>query len=99
MQNNVKKEALKDFKRIPGVGNRIAEDLWQLGYRAVTELKDRDPEQLYADLCRLQQCKVDRCMFYVFRCAVYFASHATHDPQLLKWWNWKDSMDESSMES
>ncbi|NQU25233.1 MAG: pathogenicity locus, partial [Candidatus Nealsonbacteria bacterium] len=27
---------------------------------------------------------------YVFRCAVYFASNATHDAELLKWWNWKD---------
>jgi hypothetical protein len=27
---------------------------------------------------------------YVFRCAVYFASHEVHDPSLLQWWNWKD---------
>ncbi|MGA3073400.1 MAG: helix-hairpin-helix domain-containing protein, partial [Bryobacteraceae bacterium] len=30
------------------------------------------------------------CVLYVFRCAVYFASEAEHDPELLKWWNWKD---------
>jgi hypothetical protein len=34
---------------------------------------------------------VDRCVLYVFRCAVYFASEAEHDPELLKWWNWKDA--------
>jgi hypothetical protein len=33
---------------------------------------------------------VDRCVLYVFRCAVYFASESKHDPELLKWWNWKD---------
>jgi hypothetical protein len=33
---------------------------------------------------------VDRCLLYVFRCAVYFASHKKHDPKLLLWWNWKD---------
>lgn len=86
----MKKESLKDFRRIPGVGAQIAEDLWQLGYRAVEDLKNVDPEMLYEDLCRLQGCKVDRCMLYVFRCAVYFASNTTYDPQLLKWWNWKD---------
>lgn len=86
----MKKESLKDFQRIPGVGPSIAEDLWQLGYRAVSDLKDADPEKLYEDLCQLQGCRVDRCCLYVFRCAVYFASHVKHDPHLLKWWNWKD---------
>jgi hypothetical protein len=33
---------------------------------------------------------VDRCMLNVFRCAVYYASNDIHDPELLKWWNWKD---------
>jgi len=27
----------------------------------------------------------------VFRCAVYFAGSKTHDPDLLKWWNWQDT--------
>lgn len=85
-----KKESLKDFRRIPGVGPSIAEDFWQLGYRSVADLKHADPEKLYEDLCHFQGCKVDRCMLYVFRCAVYFATETSHDPHLLKWWNWKD---------
>ena len=28
-------------------------------------------------------------MLYVFRCALYYASNDIHDPELLKWWNWK----------
>ena len=86
----MKQESLKDFRRIPGVGKQIAEDLWQLGFRQVSDLKGRDPEQLYLDHCELMGCKVDRCMLYVFRCAVYFASEKVHDPEKLKWWNWKD---------
>lgn len=86
-----KEKSIKDFRRIPGVGIQIAEDLWNLGFRSVSELKDTDPEQLYENLCSLQGCRVDRCMLYVFRCAVYFASHEIHDPHLLKWWNWKDT--------
>ncbi|WP_367344139.1 helix-hairpin-helix domain-containing protein [Methanomethylovorans sp.] len=35
--------------------------------------------------------KIDRCMLYVFRCAIYCASNEEHDPQLLKWWSWKDN--------
>ena len=81
---------LKNLREIPGVGKSIAEDLWKLGIRAVDDLKDREPDELYSRLCSLQQQQVDRCMLYVFRCAVYYASHEMHDPELLKWWNWKD---------
>jgi hypothetical protein len=68
----------------------IANDLWQLGFKSVSELKNQDPEKLYEDLCTQTGCRLDRCLLYVFRCAVYFASNKTHDPALLKWWNWKD---------
>jgi len=33
---------------------------------------------------------VDRCVLYVYRLAVYFAENETHEPEKLKWWNWKD---------
>jgi hypothetical protein len=33
-------------------------------------------------------------VLYVFRCAVYYAGHREHDPELLKWWNWKGSRNE-----
>ena len=86
-----KEDSIRDFRRIPGVGKSIAEDLWQLGYSAVSDLKGQNPERMYEALCRHMGCHVDRCMLYVFRCAVYFASHSRHDPKLLKWWNWKDT--------
>lgn len=35
-------EVLRDFRRIPGVGPRIARDLWDLGLRGVEELKGQD---------------------------------------------------------
>jgi hypothetical protein len=82
--------ALRDFRRIPGVGRTIAEDLWALGLRSVDDLRGGDPEALYERLCELQGVRVDRCMLYVFRCAVYFASRREHDPELLKWWSWKE---------
>lgn len=82
--------ALKGLRQIPGVGKEIARDLRNLDIQSVQDLKGRDPEQLYVELCNLQGVKVDRCMLYVFRCAVYYASTEQHDPELLKWWNWKD---------
>jgi hypothetical protein len=62
-----------------------------MGFRKVEDLRDQDPEVLYEELCRRQRYAVDRCMLYVFRCAVYYASHDTHDRELLKWWNWSDA--------
>jgi len=79
-----------DLQRIPGVGTAIAEDLVGLGITSVADLRGRDPEALYAQLCTQSGQQVDRCMLYVLRCAVYFASHSHHDPEKLKWWHWKD---------
>jgi len=90
MLADTKEIALRDLRVIPGVGREVAEDLWNLGYRSVQDLKNQDPETMYERLCAQQGTTVDRCMLYVFRCAVYYASFEKHNPELLKWWNWKD---------
>lgn len=79
-----------DLETIPGVGPSIARDLGDLGLDRVADLRGRDPERLYADLIALRGGPVDRCVLYVFRCAVYYADRRRHRPELLKWWNWKD---------
>lgn len=66
----------------------IARDLRSLGIRRVTQLRGRNPERLYERINRLRGVRQDRCLLYVFRCAVYFASTARPRPRLLKWWNW-----------
>lgn len=81
---------ITELRRIPGVGPSIAQDLVDLGIQWVIDLKGADPEALYERLCLMRGQHIDRCVLYVFRCAVYFASHEEHDPLLLKWWNWKD---------
>ena len=80
----------KNLQSIPGIGKSLSQDLIDLGYSTVDELKSEDPEMMYQDLIALRGHHIDRCVLYVFRCAVYFASHETHDKELLKWWNWKD---------
>ena len=80
----------KQLEQIPGVGERIASALCDIGIRNVEQLKGGNPEELYRKLCDFRAEPVDRCMLYVLRCAVYYASNAEHDPDLLKWWNWKN---------
>jgi len=82
---------ISDLQTIPGVGPRTAEVLRELGFDRVEALRGADPEAMYDRLCLLDGGYVDRCVLYVFRCAVYYASEEDHDPALLKWWNWKDA--------
>jgi hypothetical protein len=83
----LKNLALKDLQRIPGIGEKLSKALWNIGIHSIEELNNQDPEELYQRLCELEGAKVDRCILYIFRCAVYYASNTNHDPRLLKGWN------------
>ncbi|MDX2056619.1 MAG: helix-hairpin-helix domain-containing protein [Gemmatimonadales bacterium] len=78
------------LETIPSIGPSLAADLRLLGFRQVGDLATADPERMYQELCRKTRSHQDRCVLYSFRCAVYYASRARHQPELLKWWNWKD---------
>ena len=83
-------EASKEFQIIPGIGKNLSRDLVDLGYQKVNELKGENSETMYQNLVELRGHNIDRCVLYVFRCAVYYANNSVHEPELLKWWNWKD---------
>jgi hypothetical protein len=85
-----KQDIIKEFQTIPGVGKNVANDLYELGYESVADLKDREPHIMYERLCMKAGHHIDRCMLYTFRCAVYYASTKKPDPKKLKWWYWKD---------
>lgn len=86
----MKKTLKDDLENIPGVGKSISEDLCNIGIKRVTDLKGKNPEELYDKSNRFEGVVQDRCLLYVFRCAVYFAEHRNPDPEKLKWWNWKN---------
>jgi len=79
-----------DLRTIPGVGPATEGDLLALGIRRVADLRGRDPQELFDRLSALQGYQ-DRCVLYVFRCAVYFAETGGPDPALCRWWSWKDA--------
>jgi Pathogenicity locus len=84
-------KTVSPLEEIPGVGPSLAADLESLGINRVAQLRGKDPQKLYDQLCVKTNCKQDRCVLYVFRCAVYYASNSKHDAEKLKWWNWKDT--------
>lgn len=79
-----------DLQTIPGIGPSMAQDLRDLGYFKVSDLKGQDPERMFKRLKQIHGFEIDRCVLYVFRCAVYFATEEEHEPELLKWWVWQD---------
>lgn len=87
-----KEESLKELTTIPGVGRSIAADLRDIGIKKVSDLKGKDPEMLYDQSNKYVGKIQDRCLLYVFRCAVYYANTPEKEQQaeLLKWWNWKN---------
>ena len=82
--------ASEELQVIPGIGKSLSQDLVDLGFRKVNDLKDADPEEMYRNLMTVRGRYIDHCVLYVFRCAVYYASNSVHEPESLKWWNWKD---------
>ncbi len=87
-----KQESIKELSVIPGVGKSIANDLWNININGVSDLKGKSPEYLYNLSNQEAGIEQDRCLLYVFRCAVYYAStkKEQQEPEKLKWWNWKD---------
>ena len=83
------RRAKSELEEIPSVGPSVADNLIGMGITRVAQLKGRSPEALYKKLCELTGERQDPCVLYTFRCAVYYASNARHDPEKLKWWNWK----------
>lgn len=90
LRMNKKKKPTGKLETIPGVGPKIGQVLRDLGIRQVEDLVAQDPEAMFTALCELRGVPVDRCVLYTFRCAIYYAANSTHDPELLKWWNWMD---------
>ena len=45
---------------------------------------------MYQQDCILHGGQLDRCVLYVYRLAVYFATTPNPEPQKLKWWYWKE---------
>ena len=81
---------MTDFETLSGIGPSMARDLLDLGYGRIDDLVGEDPQAMFEALCSLRGERIDRCVLYVFRCAVYQAETERPDPELRLWWNWKD---------
>src|SRR5437588_12883771 len=69
---------------IPNVGTAVAADLRQLGIAEPADLLDRDPYEMYDDLCRLTGQRHDPCLLDTFIAAVRYMQGEPKKP----WWKY-----------
>ena len=86
------KTAFTTLRDLPGVGPSIEKDLRQLGFSKPTDLIGANPQAMYEKWTTLSGGS-EKCMLYVFRCAVYCVNTPPGKlkQQKLKWWNWTTS--------
>ncbi|EAC9069826.1 Mitomycin resistance protein mcrB [Listeria monocytogenes] len=81
-----------DLIKLPGIGKKMVLMLNEIGIDEVADLRGKNPLELYEDTCDKRGERMDPCVLYTYRCAVYVAEtdEAEQDVDLRKWWNWKD---------
>lgn len=79
-----------ELTTIPNVGPRTKQALNNIGITCVEDLIGQDPEDLYLKDSIKKGFEEDKCELYLFRMAIYYAEHQTHEQEKLKWWYWKD---------
>ncbi len=81
----------RQLRELPGIGPKMEQALLKLGIAHPKDLINANPSAMY-EKWMVQNGMKERCVLYVFRCAVYCAKTSAdkRDPELTKWWNWKD---------
>lgn len=92
MSREDKKTVLKELQSIPSIGKACALDLWNIGIRNISDLKNKNPMALYNRLNSYSGIMHDICMLYTFRCVVYYATEKQYEKEKLNWWYWKDKL-------
>jgi hypothetical protein len=80
--------ALADFQSLASVGLESARDFVALGFGCVAELKNQDPRELYARMCKLTKSRQDPCVEDSFRCAIAQARDPRLPAKMRDWWQW-----------
>jgi hypothetical protein len=83
-----KEKTIKELMTIPSIGKSISSKLYAIGIRKISDLKNKDPEEIFFKCCAKDNEQHCRCFLYTIRCAVYYASTKNPDPALLRWNSW-----------
>lgn len=59
-----------NFQHLGSVGPKLADKIYEIGFRSIEDLASADPTEMYERMCRHEKMRVDPCVEDVFRCAV-----------------------------
>ena len=75
-------KAFADFQQIPSIGNKLAEDLvYNLNIYSLEEIKDKNGAELFDELERRLNVRIDSCVEDQIRCVIYYANDSTSKRQ------------------
>lgn len=78
----------RSLRDLRGIGKAMLADFELLGVRSVEDLKRRNPDRLYEQLCTLTNTRQDPCVLDTFRCAVAQARDPHLPAEQQNWWWW-----------
>ncbi|RUT35745.1 DUF4332 domain-containing protein [Paenibacillus zeisoli] len=79
--------ARSEFQSIPSIGPKFAEDLIQLGYYSLDELRDKEGAVLFEELEKLCGVTIDPCVEDQFRLVIHYAGYPNSSKQ---WWDFTE---------
>jgi len=78
----------RQLKDLVSVGPAMLEDFELLGIHSVTQLRRRNPQRMYRELCRIKKQAIDPCCLDVFAAAVAQAKDPSLPIEQRQWWYW-----------
>jgi hypothetical protein len=78
----------RQLKDLVSIGPAMLEDFELLGIHSVAQLKKRNPERMYRDLCRIRKQVIDPCCLDTFVAAVAQAKDPSLPIEQRQWWYW-----------
>lgn len=83
MKKAVAPQFAEELEQIPNIGKQIAADLRLVGVKKPSDLRAKDPYNLYVRVCEVTKFYKDPCLLDVFISAVYFMDGNGSKP----WWH------------
>jgi hypothetical protein len=81
-KKDMARNEVRNLQDIPNVGKAIEKDFILLGIKEPLELINKDPYQMYEDLCNITDKRYDPCVIDIFISAVKFMKGGPSK----KWW-------------
>ena len=78
----------RQLKDLVSVGPALLEDFDLLGVHSVAQLRRRNPQRMYRELCRIKGQTIDPCCLDSFVAAVAQAKDPDLPVEQRQWWYW-----------